>query len=322
MKIAAMIARSGTSITTTEASSSTTKIKACSVGAIARTTWSHALTSAACRILSADEGSCSSDVGRTIHCSITCTDSAVGHRIVPGGVVWIMAARAASAGTSVAAATAEMSTPEAIVVHILAAYSRLGDTIAVAALHSSGAAEAESVDRAPVRPTQPEDILEFPHRSLSVKLTFLNVELRNFNSRLLLFDQRPRVFVAVGGVVLTTAGRMQRTTQWVPPPGVRVIVTWRQKRYCVSVSIAELTAVTPRIHASVAAAGTACTAGEWLIVAVFAADSTWCNADAIAAGAVCCAQRGHSIGWVRALNSQGILTLCSRGHRVIDVIVA
>jgi len=321
MQFAAMIARSGTSITTTEASSSTTKIKACSVGAIARTTWSHALTSAACRILSADEGSCSSDVGRTIHCSITCTDSAVGHRIVPGGVVWIMAARAARAGTSVAAATAEMSTPEAIVVHILAAYSRLGDAIAVAALHSSGAAEAESVDRAPVRPTQPEDILEFPHRSLSVKLAFLNVELRNFNSGFLLFDQRPRVFVAMGGVVLT-AGRMQRTTQWVPPPGVRVIVTWRQKRYCVFVSIAELTAVTPSIHASVAAAGTACTAGEWLIVAVFAADSTWCNADAIAAGAVCCAQRGHSIPCVRALLCQGILTLCSRGHRVVDAIVA
>jgi len=321
MQFAAMIARSGTSITTTEASSSTTKIKACSVGAIARTTWSHALTSAACRILSADEGSCSSDVGRTIHCSITCTDSAVGHRIVPGGVVWIMAARAARAGTSVAAATAEMSTPEAIVVHILAAYPRLGDTIAVAALESSGAAEAESVEKAPVRPPQPEDILEFPQRSLSVKLAFLSVELWNFNSRLLLLDQRPRVFVAMGGVVLT-AGRMQGTTQWVPPPGVRVIVTWRQKRYCVFVSIAELTAVTPSIHASVAAAGTACTAGEWLIVAVFAADSTWCNADAIAAGAVCCAQRGHSIPCVRALLCQGILTLCSRGHRVVDAIVA
>lgn len=233
-----------------------------------------------------------------------------------------MAARAASAGTSVAAATAEMSTPEAIVVHIFAAYPRLGDTIAVAALHSSGAAEVDSVDRAPVRPPQPEDILEFPHGSLSVKLAFiLDVELRNLNSRLL-FDQRPRVFVAMAGVVLTTAGRMQRTTQWVPPPGVRVIVTWRQKRCCVSVSIAEFTAVTPSIHASVAAAGTACTAGEWLIVAVFAADSTWCNANAIAAGAVCCAQRRHSILCVRALESQGILTLCSRGHRVVDAIVA
>lgn len=317
-----MIARSGTSITTTKASSSTTKIKASNVGAIARTTWSHALTSAACRILSADEGRSSSDIGRTIHCSITCTDSAVGHRIVPGGVVWIMAARAASAGTSVATASAEMSTPEAIVVHILAAYCRLGDTIAVAALGSSGAAESESVDRAPARPPQPEDIIKLPHRSRTVELAFFNVDLRNFNSRLL-FDQRPRVFLAVGGVVLTTAGRMQRATQWVPPPGVRgVIVTWRQKRYCVLVSIAEFTAVTPLIHASVAAALTACTAGEWLIVGVVAADSTWCNADAIAAVAVCCAQRGDSIGFVVALKSQGILALCSRCHRVFDVIEA